>query len=263
MCTLYTPTRRLAALVLALSAPLSAALAQIEVVPPPAASAPVLVQPPVTSQPLYTPPEPVSPGQPQVALPPITVPVQPPLNIAPVVPPVSTVPVQPPFYAPVQVPLATLQAPVSDLKVDVWSNRADGQFVVGETMQLFIRTNQDANIVLLNVDAAGQTTQLFPNQVSANNRLQGNVVYAIPGPGLGYQFRVYGPLGPNLLTVVATAGNQPIISDTWLNRSSSPFPAVNGTPDALARHIQVEVTQQPGTPWAVAHLPIQVVGQRY
>src|SRR5262245_31715024 len=80
-----------------------------------------------------------------------------------------------------QVQILNLQPPPSTLGVDVWSNRADGTYQIGEELTLFIRVSHDAQVTVLNVDAVGRTTMLFPNQFAQDNRLRANTVYRLPG----------------------------------------------------------------------------------
>ncbi len=161
-----------------------------------------------------------------------------------------------------QLPVAQLQAPPSDLRVDIWANRADGQYLPGESVQLQIRANRDVRVSVLNVDALGRTTVLLPNTHTTDNQLQGNTVYSLPAPGANFRLQVNEPFGSNLIKVVATTGAHPILDANALQRVDGPFAQFRGNTRDLARSVQVVMAEQPQSEWAVADLFIDVVRSR-
>lgn len=161
-----------------------------------------------------------------------------------------------------QLPVAQLQAPPSDLRVDIWANRADGQYLPGESVQLQIRANRDVRVSVLNVDALGRTTVLLPNTYTTDNQLQGNTVYSLPAPGANFRLQVNEPFGSNLIKVVATTGAQPILDANALQRVDGPFAQFRGNTRDLVRSVQVVMAEQPQSEWAVADLFIDVVRNR-
>lgn len=161
-----------------------------------------------------------------------------------------------------QLPVAQMEAPESDLRVDVWANRPDGQYLPGESVELHIRANQDVRVSVLNVDALGRTTVLLPNAHTTDNRLQGNTVYRLPAPGANFKLQVNEPFGSNLIKVVATTGSQPILDADALQRVDGPFAQFDGTTQQLVRSVQVVMTEQQQSDWAMADLFIDVVRSR-
>lgn len=160
-----------------------------------------------------------------------------------------------------QAPLLNLTAPASTLGVDVWTNRADGTYAIEEDLILFVRTSYDASVTILNVDAAGRTTILFPNRFAPDNRLRGNQVYQVPGANAKFKFNVGGPAGVNLIKVIATAEKAPILKGRAVEQSG-PFETLKDSSEELARQIQVVMTKQPGAVWATADRPIRVVARQ-
>jgi hypothetical protein len=160
-----------------------------------------------------------------------------------------------------QAPLLNLTAPASTLGVDVWTNRADGTYAIEEDLVLFVRTSYDASVTILNVDAAGRTTILFPNRFVPDNRLRGNRVYQVPGANAKFKFNVGGPAGVNLIKVIATAEKAPILKGRAVEQSG-PFETLKDSSEELARQIQVVMTKQPGAVWATADRPIRVVARQ-
>lgn len=161
-----------------------------------------------------------------------------------------------------QRPLAELQAPVSPVRVDVWSNRADGQYIPGETMQLSIRSNADVRVAVLNVDVLGRVTVLLPNSFQPDSLLKANTINMLPADGARFQLKVNEPFGMNLIKVVASTGTHPILDPGALQRSAGPFSQYSGTPGDLARSVQVVMAEQAASAWAVADHVFEVVPYR-
>jgi len=159
-----------------------------------------------------------------------------------------------------QAPIAGLQPPTSNVQIDVWSNRADGQYLPGEHLKLYIRPSTDVQIAILNVNALGATTVLFPNAFSPDNRLRANTVYTIPGDS-NYQLKVGEPFGTNLIKVVASTRSNPL--DVTGFRQDGAFAQYDGSTQQLGRSVQLVMEQQSSqTDWAVADLSFDVVRQR-
>jgi Domain of unknown function (DUF4384) len=159
-----------------------------------------------------------------------------------------------------QLPIFNLTPAASTLGVDVWTNRVDATYAVGEEMTLFVRTSHDAAVTILNVDAAGKTTRLFPNQFTPDNRLHASQVYQMPGSNASFKLRVGGPAGVNVIKVIATTVSKPIFQG-HVARSSEPFETYEDSSADLARQIEVVMNQQPPGVWAMAERPIRVVTQ--
>ncbi|MCK1389027.1 DUF4384 domain-containing protein [Bradyrhizobium sp. 21] len=160
-----------------------------------------------------------------------------------------------------QAPLLNVTAPASTLGVDVWTNRADGAYGINEDLALFVRTSYDAAVTILNVDAAGRTTMLFPNRFAPDNRLRGNQVYQVPGTGAQFKLHIAGPVGVNLIKVIATTSTAPIFQGRAVEQSG-PFDTYADTSEELARQIQVEMTQPQNGVWAIVDRPIRVVSRQ-
>jgi hypothetical protein len=160
-----------------------------------------------------------------------------------------------------QAPLLNVTAPASTLGVDVWTNRADGTYGINEDLTLFVRTSYDAAVTILNVDAAGRTTMLFPNRFAPDNRLRGNQVYQVPGATAQFKLHVGGPAGVNLIKVIATTSTAPIFQGRAVEQSG-PFDTYTDTSEELARQIQAEMAQPKNGVWATMDRPIRVVSRQ-
>ena len=90
---------------------------------------------------------------------------------------------------------STPTAPANALGVVAWVDHADNTYAVGEAVRLFVRSNKDAYLTVLNVGPSGNTTMLFPNAAQRDARVGANQVVEIPARGSGASIRVGGPVG--------------------------------------------------------------------
>ena len=142
-----------------------------------------------------------------------------------------------------QTSVFTIQAPAAPatdgLNVVAWVDHADNTYAIGETVRLFVRSNKDAYLTVLNVGPSGNTTLLFPNAFQQDSRIAGNTVVEIPAQGSGASIRVSGPsVGPELIKVIASTSPQPLIQSAALT-GAGPFSVVSGTGVSVARDLQV------------------------
>lgn len=135
--------------------------------------------------------------------------------------------------------------------IELWRDRAEPNYAIGETLQLYLRSNQDAQVVVVNVDSRGQTTVLFPNDYASNNRLAAHRVLSLPGADTRYALRIDGPPGPSLIRVIATTGITPLLDSAALKPTAGPFARSQRSADELVRQVQVVSNQEPGTTWVV------------
>lgn len=157
---------------------------------------------------------------------------------------------------------ATVPGPVdsrNDLTVEVWTDNEIAEHSIGETLQLYVRVNHDAQVVVFNTDARNRTTVLFPNESATQNRLTGGQTVRLPGPDATYRLRVGPPAGRNRIRVMATTSEHPILDPAALTRSTGPFPEYSQSTDSVARRIQVVATEQPGVRWAMQDYVFRVI----
>ncbi len=86
-----------------------------------------------------------------------------------------------------------------DLKIDVWVDRLDGMYHEGDTVNIYIRSNEDCFTQLVYNDAGGNAVLVFPNKVDWNSKLRGGITYKVPGP-----FRITPPFGREILKAYAS-----------------------------------------------------------
>ena len=144
---------------------------------------------------------------------------------------------------------STPTAPANALSVVAWVDHADNTYAVGEAVRLFVRSNKDAYLTVLNVGPSGNTTMLFPNAAQRDARVGAHQVVEIPAPGSGASIRVGGPVGRELIKVIASTSPAPLFDAAKLT-GAGPFAMVSGGSRSVARDLQVTMDAQPmGHEW--------------
>ena len=88
---------------------------------------------------------------------------------------------------------------------------------VGELLTLRIQSPIAGNLVVLNQEADGRTTQLYPNALSGGpstaqlaSRIEAGQTVLLPAPGDRFQLRVTPPSGPNRVIAIVVPADVPI-----------------------------------------------------
>jgi hypothetical protein len=149
------------------------------------------------------------------------------------------------------------------LQVSVSADRPEGDYVVGETVHLTLFSNEDAYVTVLSFGPTGRVTQLFPNQYQPDSRVVANRPLVIAGPDSGARVTVAGPLGAELIKVVAS--NQPltIVAESQL-QGRGVFRTIEGGARAAVRNLQVVAREsaQSGIKIYFANFTIYTVASR-
>lgn len=139
---------------------------------------------------------------------------------------------------------AVQNASLSPLNITAWVDKESNTYAIGESVRLFVKSNKDAYVTVLNVGPSGNTTVLFPNQYQQNNFIAANQVREIPGQGSPAMITVGGPVGRELIKVVASSKAVPLFQPTQLEQAG-PWQTVNVKVDSWGRDLQVTMNQQP------------------
>ena len=130
------------------------------------------------------------------------------------------------------------------LKVVAWVDRADYTYAVGEPVRIYVETNKDAYVTVLNTDPAGQTTQLFPNEYQPDNFVSANRAMEVPDPSSRSEIVVTGTVGDELLKVVASTSPVSLFEARQLS-DAGPFQVVRTSARRTARSLSVVMDRQP------------------
>lgn len=134
-----------------------------------------------------------------------------------------------------------------NLDVVAWVDRPDYTYASGEDVRFFVETSKDAYVTILNVDPAGETTILFPNQYQSANLVRANRVLEVPDPASRSRIVVTGTTGTELLKVIAST--QPIRPFEARQLSAAgPYQVVRTRGEGVARSLRVAMTTPETTP---------------
>lgn len=129
------------------------------------------------------------------------------------------------------------------LKVVAWVDRGDYTYAIGEPVRIYVETNKDAYVTVLNTDSAGQTTQLFPNQYQPDNFVSANRAMEVPDPASRSRIVVTGNVGDELLKVVASTSPVSLFEARQLSDAGG-FRVVRTDAQRTARSLSVVMDDQ-------------------
>ena len=81
--------------------------------------------------------------------------------------------------------------PSKPFEFAIWSDKTSYQ--VGDLLTLSAFTSADCHLTLIGLDAQGQATVLFPNEMATDNRITAGSIPNLPGSEAPYQFRLDKP----------------------------------------------------------------------
>ena len=169
-------------------------------------------------------------------------------------------------------PGASTPGGADTLDIVAWVDRPDSTYARGERVRLFVQTSKDAYVTVLNVDPAGETTVLFPNQYQSDNLVRARRAVEVPDPNSRSQVVVSGPVGTELIKVVASTRPIPLFEARQLSEAG-PFRTVRTQPGSTARSLTVAMTEPTAAPptttaagiepvrteWALCHQTIATI----
>ena len=161
---------------------------------------------------------------------------------------------------PEMVPMADLTAPApgvapagtssetgvgvqAGMALNLQLDRADGRYRPGETLSMRLSSPRDAHLLVLNTNARGQTTVIYPNRMAPDARIRAGQPLVLPPFGADWLLRVNPPAGPNLITVIATDRPFDLLAGLP-STAEGPFRSIGVGADQLARHLSVEMATQ-------------------
>jgi hypothetical protein len=140
----------------------------------------------------------------------------------------------------------------SSLQVTACVDHQDNTYGIGQKVRIYVQTNKDAYVTMINVGASGATVQIFPNQYQTNNFVRANTPTEVPAPNSAASITVTGPVGRELIKVIASTAQTSFFSTTG-STAAGPFKSINGGARAAARDLQVTLNntmgQNPSAEW--------------
>jgi hypothetical protein len=129
------------------------------------------------------------------------------------------------------------------MRVSLMIDHADATYAIGDTVKFLLTSNEDAYVIVLDVGPTGRVTQLFPNRYQTDNRVFANRAIEIGGGSSGAKVTVAGPVGVELVKVIASRRPIAFVSDVRL-QGEGPFRIIDGGVHALLRDLEVVADHQ-------------------
>jgi hypothetical protein len=165
-------------------------------------------------------------------------------------PPLTAVPPSTPSAASTRPPLDTSNG----LRISLWTDKQ--RYRIGESVTFYFETNQNGYVTLVNAGTDGTINILFPNQFSPGHEVKGKTVYSIPKPEDGFQMKVAGPPGVDLVYALMTL--QPLkFSEIDLSPTGGVFRSVEA--GALTRTINAVVRETARDRRAKATIELEIL----
>ena len=149
------------------------------------------------------------------------------------------------------------------LRVSTWVDRHDLTYARGDAVRIFVKTNEDAYVTIVNVGPSGKVTQLFPNAFQQSNRVAANRALEVPSANGGSRINVSGPVGAELIKVFVSNEPIKIIPESQLVGSGA-FRALAGGVSDLVRNLEVSAGGPAGgqSKFAISNLIIKTISSR-
>jgi hypothetical protein len=149
------------------------------------------------------------------------------------------------------------------LRISTWVDRHDLTYARGDDVRIFVKTNEDAYVTIVNVGPSGKVTQLFPNAFQQSNRVAANRALEVPSANGGSRINVSGPVGAELIKVFVSSEPIKIIPESQLVGSGA-FRSLAGGVSDLVRNLEVSAGGPAGgqSKFAISNLVIKTISSR-
>jgi Domain of unknown function (DUF4384) len=149
------------------------------------------------------------------------------------------------------------------LRVSTWVDRHDLTYARGDAVRIFVKTNEDAYVTMINVGPSGKVTQLFPNAFQQSNRVAANRPLEVPSANGSSRINVSGPVGAELIKVFVSSEPIKVIPESQLVGSGA-FRSLAGGVSDLLRNLEVSATAPAGgqSKFAISNLVIKTISSR-
>jgi Domain of unknown function (DUF4384) len=149
------------------------------------------------------------------------------------------------------------------LRVSAWVDRHDLTYARGDAVRIFVKTNEDAYVTIVNVGPSGKVTHLFPNAFQQSNRVAANRTLEVPSGNGGSRINVSGPVGAELIKVFVSSEPIKIIPESQLVGSGA-FRSLAGGVSDLVRNLEVTAAAPASgeSKFAISNLVIKTISSR-
>jgi hypothetical protein len=158
--------------------------------------------------------------------------------------------------------LQDIQNPESEFNIELWTDREDCNYKIGEQVVFFFKTNRDCRLTLFNIATSGEVLILFPNAYHSDNLVKAGETYRIPPEGAKFIFRVKGPAGEDVVKAIATLENVPLVNEEDVQKTEEGLNVITKGEKSIA--VELYEALKPVNPkrWAEAEKTIKVMEGR-
>jgi len=153
--------------------------------------------------------------------------------------------------------LKDLKNPEAGFKVELWTNREDNTYKVGDEVSFYFKANQDCRLTLINLGTSGEPLKLFPNQHQQDNQLKAGKVYSFPSKEANYLFRIKGPAGTDIVKAFATLDDVSLLANAS-TKPEGPVEKIEKPESELTKDIEIALKPIDKNRWAEAEKLLRV-----
>ena len=157
-----------------------------------------------------------------------------------------------------------LVQPAPDANGTVRLNMRPGsRLAVGEVLSIVVESDRSGHLTLLDIDAAGQLVQIFPNDPSLRAGVPSRITPAgpavLPGEGAGFDFRTAPPVGHGLLVAIVSDESPRLAALTSRHKDLSVAPSPEAYLVEISEALRASAPGAAGAGWSIATLEYEVV----
>lgn len=148
--------------------------------------------------------------------------------------------------------------PNAGFKVELWADKKDATYKVGDEIVFSFKTNKDCRLTLFNVATSGKVQILFPNEHQKDNLVKAGATYQIPPKDAKYLFKAQAPAGEDVVKAIATIEKVALVSQGDLKPAGA-FQEVTKPEAQTARDIGIALKPVDTKRWAEAEKIVKIV----
>jgi len=161
---------------------------------------------------------------------------------------------------PRQIGIHAIENPESEFKVNLWTDRDDVTYKVGDEIKFFFKSSRDCYLTLFNVGTSGKVHILFPNEHSKENLVKAGTTYSVPGDAARFVFKAEKPGGEDLIKAIATLKKVELFSKAD-GKTAGGVTELNKTEEKAARDILISLKPVETKKWATSEKVINIIEQ--
>ena len=136
----------------------------------------------------------------------------------------------------------------TDFQVELWTDKKDGQYHIGNDLVIYLKVNKDSRVTLFDVGTSGKVHIIFPNEYQKDNTVKAGQTYRVPAKDAKWTFKLQGPAGRNMLKAIATIEDVSLLAQTE-TRTAGIFREINDSEKQLAKDISIALKPVNSMQW--------------